>query len=90
MNHLFEKHAINSSLQAMADKIHTTEMGVVRIKKNLSLETEDVVSWCRERILEKDAIIERKGKNWYVTVGDCKITVNAHSYTIITAHKVKG
>lgn len=90
MNHLFEKHAINSSLQAMADKIHTTEMGVVRIKKNLSLETDDVVSWCRERILEKDAIIERKGKNWHVTVGDCKITVNAHSYTIITAHKIKG
>ena len=63
---------------------------MVRIKRNLSLETEDVVLWCRERILEKDAIIERKGKNWYVTVGNCKITVNAYSYTIITAHKVKG
>lgn len=90
MNDLFEKHAINSSIQVMADKIHTTEMGAVRIKRNLSLETEDVVSWCRERILNKDAVIERRGKNWYVTVGDCEITVNAHSYTIITAHKVKG
>lgn len=77
-------------LQAMAEKLHTTEMGAARIKRNLSLETKDVVSWCKERILEKDAVIERKGKNWYVTVGDCRITVNAHSYTIITAHKVEA
>ncbi|MCC9697045.1 DUF3781 domain-containing protein, partial [Streptococcus agalactiae] len=25
------------------DEIHTTEMGVIRIKKNLKLDTEDVV-----------------------------------------------
>ncbi|MDR1592225.1 MAG: DUF3781 domain-containing protein, partial [Prevotellaceae bacterium] len=27
--------------------------------------------------------------NWYVSVDNCVITVNAHSYTIITAHKTK-
>ena len=68
-------------------KVHTTEMGVGRIKKNLGLEDVDVVKWCRERILDNDARIERNGKNWYVMIDNCVITVNASSYTIITAHK---
>lgn len=71
------------------DKLHTTEMGVERIKRNMQIETDDVVRWCRSRILDRGTKIEKIGKNWYATVGDCKITVNAHSYTIITAHKVK-
>lgn len=71
------------------DKLHTTEMGVERIKRNMQIETDDVVRWCRSRILNRGTKIERIGKNWYATVGDCKITVNAHSYTVITAHKVK-
>ena len=71
------------------DKLHTTEMGVDRIKRNLSIETDDVVQWCRERILDQTVRIERVGKNWYATVDGCKITVNAYSYTIITAHKIK-
>ena len=70
------------------DKLHTTEMGAERIKRNLSIEAEDVVQWCKMRILEKSASIERRGKNWYASVNDCVITVNAHSYTIITAHKI--
>ncbi|MFB1051497.1 DUF3781 domain-containing protein [Paraliobacillus sp. JSM ZJ581] len=70
------------------DKLHTTEMGVDRIKRNLHLDVPDVVKWCYEKIKSVDAIIERKVKNWYVLVDGCKITVNAHSYTIITAHKV--
>lgn len=69
------------------DKLHTTELGIVRIKRNLSLSTDDVTAWCRDRINSADASIIRKGKNWYVTVDGCIITVNAHSYTIITAHK---
>ena len=70
-------------------KVHTTERGVGRIKKNLGLGDIDVVEWCRERILDVNAIIERNGKNWYVMIDDSVITVNASSYTIITAHKEK-
>lgn len=68
------------------EKLHTTEMGVERVKRNLSIETEDVVAWCKAKILDNGAVIEREGKNWYVTLGNYKITVNAYSYTIITAH----
>lgn len=71
------------------DKVHTTELGVVRIKKNLSLETDEVVDWCKFKIESNDSTIIRKGKNWYVNVDGCIITVNAYSYTIITAHKEK-
>ena len=78
-----------NSLIENIDKLHTTEMGVERIKKNLQMEDSDVVQWCRVRILDKNAVIARIGKNWYVTINNYKITVNVHSYTIITAHKVK-
>lgn len=45
------------------DKIHTTELGILRIKRNLSLETEDVVAWCKGKITSPNASITRQGKN---------------------------
>ena len=71
------------------DKLHTTELGVERIRRNLSPDTEDVVEWCREQIALPEAVITRNGKNWYVHVNNCIITINAYSYTIITAHPDK-
>jgi len=67
------------------DKIHTTDLGNLRIKRNLVLDTTDVVAWCKDQIIHADNIY-RKGKNWYVCSVRCVITINAHSYTIITAH----
>ncbi len=72
------------------DKIHTTEMGAERIKKNLALDNEDVVLRCREIIMNESADIIRQGKNWYVTYDGCEITINEKSYSIITAHKTNG
>lgn len=68
------------------DELHTTPMGVKRIKKNLSIDT-DPVQWCRTAILCPDAVIERKGKNYYIKAKGAVITVNAYSFTIITAHR---
>ena len=78
-----------NELQNNLDKLHTTELGVVRIKRNLSLDTDNVVKWCKDKISSANAIISKKGKNWYINVDDIILTVNAHSYTIITAHKEK-
>lgn len=72
------------------DKLHTTDLGLLRIRKNLLLDAEDVVSWCKDKITAENADIERKGKNWYIAVDGCMITVNAYSYTIITAHRKKA
>jgi len=71
------------------DKLHTTELGVERIKRNLLLDTDDVVGWCKAKFDSVKAVITRSGKNWYVNVDNCIITVNAYSYTIITAHREK-
>lgn len=68
------------------DRLHTTVMGVDRIKRNLKLNTEDVVGYCKNLILNPQCHIYRRGKNWYCEIGNIKITVNASSYTIITAH----
>lgn len=70
------------------DKIHTTEMGVDRIKKNLNLDTNDVVNYCKNKILNENRTIYRKGKNFYIETDNIRITINAHSYTIITAHTI--
>lgn len=70
-------------------KLHTTKLGVERIKRNLCLDTDDVVAWCRQIILSHNCSITRNGKNWYANINGCEITVNAHSYTIITAHRTK-
>ena len=71
------------------EKIHSTEMGIERIKKNLRLDEVDVIEWCKEKLNDPNAVIERQGKNWYVRIDGCEITVNAKSYTIITAHRGK-
>jgi hypothetical protein len=79
---------MESELLANLDKLHTPELGVKRVRKNLSLDTTDVVAWCRQKTENADSII-RRGKNWYVYVDNAILTINAHSFTIITAHKDK-
>ena len=71
------------------DKLHTTPMGAERIKRNLNLQTENVVAWCKD-VAESADIITGQDKNLYVYSGGIVITINAHSYTIITAHKVNA
>ena len=71
------------------DKIHTTKMGIDRIKRNLKLNTDDVVGYCKSLIMNKNCRIYRQGKNWYCEIDNVRLTVNAYSYTIITAHTMK-
>ena len=68
-------------------KMHSTELGIIRVKKNLELKTNDVIKYCK-KIIKEAKNINKKGKNWYVYKGDCIITINANSYTIITAHRI--
>ena len=70
-------------------KIHTTKMGIDRIKRNLKLDTNDVVDYCKNKVLDKDCNIHKQGKNWYCEIDNIKITINSYSYTIITSHTIK-
>lgn len=71
------------------EKVHTTEMGVDRIKKNLKINVEDIVEYCKNKIVDKNCYIFKQGKNWYCEIDNIIITINSYSYTIITAHLVK-
>lgn len=71
------------------DKVHTTEMGIDRIKKNLKLDANDVVEYCKNKVLDKNCNIYKQGKNWYCEIDNIKITINSYSYTIITAHTIR-
>ena len=74
------------------EKLHTTPMGVDRIRRNLELgdDVKDVVEFCQQEILDNKAEISRQGKNWYIKIDGFVITVNSYSYTIITAHFQKS
>lgn len=76
-------------LIANIDRVHTTEMGIARIKKNLRLDTDDAVEWCKKKVLDEGRNIYKRGKNWYCEIDNIEITINSYSYTIITAHTIK-
>lgn len=67
------------------NKIHTTKMGIDRIKRNLKIETNNVVEYLINKI--KKSNIYKKGKNYYCEIDNIIITINSYSYTIITAHR---
>ena len=68
------------------NKLHTTELGEFRIKRNLDMDM-DVVLYCKDKILDSNCFMYKRGKNWYCDVDDIVITVNSYSYTIITVHR---
>ena len=89
LNEVFYEEPTASAAELLQNikKLHTTELGAERIKNNLRLETDDVVEWCRKVIKSRGAKIILKGKNWYITANGVTVTVNANSFTIITAHR---
>lgn len=68
------------------DKIHTTVLGCERIRKNLKINENNILKYCIDKIKDKNCTIIRKGKNYYASTNNIIITINAYSYTIITAH----
>lgn len=68
------------------EKIHTTEMGIGRIQKNLKI-NEEPVGYCISKLKQDTSTVRKEGKNYYVDADDCTITINSSSFTIITAHK---
>jgi hypothetical protein len=70
--------------------LKTTELGKKRIRRNLELETELVVFFCKKALKEAgDDAVTHKGKNWYVDCGGFVLTINMKTNTIITAHLKK-
>ena len=68
------------------DKIHTTELGILRIKNNLKIDVKDVIDYIKDKILKADSIVYKNGKNFYCMIDDIIITINSFNYSVITAH----
>ena len=66
------------------DKIHTTKLGIERIKRNVNI---DDIEFIKNLILNKKSIINKKGKNYYVEIDNLIITINSYNYCIITVHR---
>ncbi len=79
---------MKQELLSNMDKIHTTEMGKERIRKNLQVDTKNIVEYCKSKLLDGNCIIYKCGKNWYCEIDNIKMTIHSHSYTIITAHRM--
>lgn len=87
---------MNETLRtSIAEKFRNTQMGFVRIKRNLDIieysdsETENYV---RKIILSTPLEkIETKGKNYYFKCSkdNAILTVNSHTLTIITAKRIQ-
>ena len=71
------------------DKVHTTKLGIDRIKRNLKINI-DAVEYCKNKMLDKKSIVKKQGKNYYCLIDNIIITINSFSYTIITAHLKKS
>lgn len=74
--------------------IHTTEMGYQRIIKNVGIfdkniqkNREFILNFCKQIIKNPKSNITIAGKNYYVSNNDVTLTINRHSFTIITAKK---
>ncbi len=74
-----------TNLLQNVDRIHTTKLGVDRIKKNLNIDT-DVVEYCKKLILNRDCKVYKQGKNIYCKIDNTIITINSYTFSIITAH----
>ena len=79
---------------SIADKFRNTQLGFLRIKKNL--EITEFTDFETEKHLKNIILstplesIERKGKNYYFICSEFNtvLTINAYTLTIITAKKV--
>lgn len=84
---VYKKDAAAAEMRGNIERLHTTPLGELRITKNLGLDTDDVIGYCKDVILCGKSRIYRKGKNFYCEKDGTVITVNARSYTVITAHR---
>ena len=83
------KKYFNNILISNIDKIHTTELGLKRIEKNINIHCDDIVSYIKNKIQDKNCNIYKIGKNWYCEIDNIKITINSYTYSIITVHTIK-
>lgn len=84
-----KKHLFHNAILVVITMAYTLIL-IRTLPKNQWNPTNNVVSYCKDSILNPQCHIVRQGKNWYCEIGNTRITVNAYSYTIITTYERNG
>lgn len=66
-------------------QIHTTSLGMLRIQK--VIDSNDCISVIKSIINDRNSVVKKEGKNYYVYYESLIITINSFNYCIITAKK---
>jgi len=74
-----------SELLNNLNRLHTTELSIGRIRANTGFSIIDPRNWCKNLIKKADSVVKMDNK-WYVISDGIKITINADTYVILTAH----
>ena len=88
------KRISENAREFLAGKFKNTELGLIRIAKNLNLlhmTDADIICHCRKIILASPTEkIEQRGKNYYLYCPDYSaiLTINRSSLGIITAKRI--
>ena len=73
------------ALLAALPRLHTTPLGLTRLRHNLCLsEDTDPVAFCRDLLSREDCTVLHLGKNLYCRAENVLLTIHARSYTLIT------
>ncbi len=72
------------------DKIHTTELGIERIKRNLKLNNDNVIEYLKNKLLDNNLVVYKEGKNYYCEIENIRMTINSYNYCIITVHLINN
>ena len=77
------------TLLAALPRLHTTPLGLTRLRRNLCLsEDTDPVAFCRDLLSREDCTVLHLGKNLYCRAENVLLTIHARSYTLITGRRI--
>ena len=69
------------------ERIHTTELGEERLIENLRLANKNPIRYVKDFLRNPKSHVYKKGKNFYCEYNHVRLTINAYTFTVITAHK---
>lgn len=77
------------TLLAALPRLHTTPLGLTRLRRNLCLsEDTDPVAFCRDLLSREDCTVLHLGKNLYCRAENVLLTIHARIYTLITGRRI--
>ncbi|HBB05501.1 MAG TPA: conjugal transfer protein [Firmicutes bacterium] len=74
-------------LLANIERIHATERGEERLIQNLKLANRNPIRYVKDVLRNPKSHVYKKGKNFYCEYNHVRLTINASTFTMITAHK---